>query len=46
VNTNTSLADAVAVNVGAVAAGQSTDAGHVTVKPDAEASWIISMDIA
>jgi hypothetical protein len=44
VNTKTSFALAVAVRVGAVAAGQSTLAGHVTVKPEAEASWMISME--
>jgi hypothetical protein len=38
VNTNTSTALAVAVNVGAVADGKSIDAGHVTLKPVAETS--------
>jgi len=38
-----SLAEAVAVRVGAVAAGQSTLEGQVTAKPDAPLSWMISM---
>jgi hypothetical protein len=39
-----SFALAVAVRVGAVAAGQSTELGQVTVNPDAEASCMISME--
>jgi len=38
VKMKTSFADAVAVRVGAVALGQSTELGQVTVNPDAEAS--------
>jgi hypothetical protein len=45
VNTKMSFALAVAVRVGAVAAGKSTDEGHVTVYPEAPASWIISTDM-
>jgi hypothetical protein len=38
VKTNTSFAEAVAVRVGAAPEGQSTELGHVTVNPDADAS--------
>ena len=45
VNTNLSALDAVAVKVGAIALGQSTEAGHVTVREPVPSCFCIKIKL-